>query len=74
MKYKEYEIITEKEAYDKILNGEFKDNFIEDNTEIEIKDVKLSYEIDSKGFYQPVYEFIVEGMSRGTSILIPALK
>lgn len=73
-KYKEYEIITEKEAYDKILNGEFKDNFIEENTEIEIKDVKLSYEMDSKGFYQPVYEFIVEGMNRGTSILIPALK
>ena len=73
-KYKEYEIISEEKAYDKILKGEFKDDFLEENSKIEIKDVNLSYEMDSKGFYQPVYKFTVEGLSRGTSILIPALK
>lgn len=73
-KYKEYEIISEKEAYDKLLNGEFRDDFIEKNSEIEIKNIKLSYVIDSKGFYQPVYKFTVEGLSRGKSILIAALK
>ncbi|MBK1813149.1 VanZ family protein [Clostridium sp. YIM B02505] len=70
-KYKEYEIISEQEAYNKILEGKFNAYSLKDK--LEIKDVKLVYKVDSKGFYQPVYEFTLEDKDRG-SILIPALK
>lgn len=71
-KYKEYEIISEDEAYNKILQGKFKSSSLSDN--FDIKDVQLTYEIDSKGFYQPVYEFILEDTDIEQGILIPALK
>jgi glycopeptide antibiotics resistance protein len=70
-KYKEYEIISEQEAYNKLLEGKFKPNSLKDK--LEIKDIKLVYKLDSKGFYQPVYEFVLEGKDMG-SILIPALQ
>lgn len=73
-KYKEYEIISEQEAYDKILKGEFRNHSDENLSKITIKDVKLVYEMDSKGFYQPVYRFIIEGNKMDKEILIPALK
>ncbi|RDY25488.1 VanZ family protein [Romboutsia weinsteinii] len=78
-KYKEYEIISEQEAYDKILNGEFRFYLIDNNSKIEnlkidIKDVNLSYYMDSKGFYQPVYEFTLKYTDIEPVILIPALK
>lgn len=72
--YKEYEIISEQEAYDIILQGKFKLYSLEQRHKIEIKDVRLIYKIDSKGFKQPVYEFILDDTSMDKSILIPALK
>ncbi|MGL5316465.1 MAG: VanZ family protein [Peptostreptococcaceae bacterium] len=73
-KYKEYNVISQQEAYEKILNGEFKSYIIDENSKIEINDVKLSYEMDSKGFYQPVYEFSVKLKNDNRTILIPALQ
>lgn len=73
-KYKEYNVISQQEAYEKILNGEFKSYIIDENSKIEINDVKLSYEMDSKGFYQPVYEFSVKLKNDNSTILIPALQ
>ena len=71
--YKEYEIMSEEEAYNKILNGEFKDyGGLNKNSKINTKDVTLKYEIDSKGFYQPVYYFAVEMDSYLSTIIIPA--
>lgn len=72
-KYKEYDIISEKEAYDKLLKGEFFSYIDVDDVEIKVKDVDLIYEVDSKGFYQPVYKFIIEGKDL-ENIFIPALR
>ncbi|MEG0295500.1 MAG: VanZ family protein [Clostridium sp.] len=71
-RYKKYEIISEQEAYNEILQGNFKSYSV--GNEIKIKDVQLTYKTDSKGFYQPVYEFSLEGTDKEQSILIPALK
>lgn len=73
-KYKEHEIISEKEAYEKLLNGEFNSYSSVDNSEIKIKDIDLIYETDSKGFYQPIYRFTIEGGNLGENIFISALK
>lgn len=59
--YKEYEIISEKEAYEKILKGEFRGAISSDEkVTYNIKTVQISYEMDSRGFYQPVYKFLLE--------------
>lgn len=73
-RYKEYEIISEKEAYNKIVNGEFKNYSYNDISKINIKDMELAYEMDSKGFYQPVYRFTIKGNEGNREIVIPALK
>lgn len=73
--YKEYEIISAKEAYDKILNGEFSVlGELEKNSKIDVVGVSLNYELDSKGLYQPVYDFEVKGNGKINNIFIPALK
>ena len=55
-KVKEKEIISEYDAYKKILNGDFK--YYDDKIKnILIKDIKLTYYQDSKGYYIPIYEF-----------------
>ena len=74
--YKEYEILTSKEAYNKILNGEFKiyDEFAKNLDKIEIIDFKLSYSLDTKGFYQPIYNFDVKLDGEKSQIHIPAIK
>ena len=74
--YKEYDILTSKEAYNKILNGEFKiyDEFAKNLDKIEIIDFKLSYSLDTKGFYQPIYNFDVKLDGEKSQIHIPAIK
>lgn len=58
--YKEYDILSLKEAYDEILKGNFKlTDVLDKNSNIEVIDASLIYQIDSKGFYQPVYDFTV---------------
>ena len=52
----EKEIISEYEAYRQILKGKFS-HYIRDINKVLIEDVKLEYQIDTKGYYQPVYCF-----------------
>lgn len=69
------EILSEQEAYDKLVNGEF--NYYAGDEPIQTLDVdgvSLIYELDSKAYYQPVYEFsgTING-EPGFMIAIPAL-
>lgn len=73
--YKMVEIMSEAEAYEQIREGNFSYFRAGDEVlEIELTGVRLNYELDTKGFYQPVYLF--EGMANGyeTQIVIPAIK
>ena len=73
--YKEFSIISQEEAYKKLQNGEFsyyrKDDTILD---VRVQQVELAYELDTKGFYQPVYQFEVIVDDLWTTITIPAIK
>lgn len=73
-KYKDFDIISEKEAYEKLLDGKFITYSDMADAEINIKDIDLVYEIDSKGFYQPVYKFTTESRNLENYIFIPALR
>lgn len=56
--YKQYDILSLKEAYNEILKGNFKlINMLDKNSNIEITNASLIYQLDNKGFYQPVYDF-----------------
>lgn len=70
--YKEYELISEQEAYERLLAGKFE--LYAQIDEIIIKDLELVYTMDSKGFYQPVYQFNLEETNGETAISIPAIK
>jgi hypothetical protein len=71
---KDYEIISEQEAYNKIKNGEFA--MYTGNTElnIQIESCEIVYIIDSKGYYQPNYKFACTINGEESEIQIPALK
>lgn len=74
-KYKDFEIISEKEAYDLLTQGRFLQIYADAITKIEVTDVRLSYEADSKGFYQPVYLFTATFNGTQEGILrVPALQ
>lgn len=74
--YREFDAITEQEAYEKLCSGEF--NFYVrqsgEELKIHITDCSLQYTIDSKGFYQPTYLFECEINGESTYLGIPALK
>ena len=73
--YKEYDILSLKDAYNKILKGSFRlIDVLDKNSNIEITDASLIYELDSKGFYQPVYDFTANIDGDINHIYIPALK
>lgn len=56
--YRSGEIISEFEAYDRLSAGKFFHHNRQRQTKsITVRDVSLIYELDSKGFYQPVYRF-----------------
>ena len=78
--YKEYQVISEQEAYQRIVSGKFGGS-AEGDSEICLGDVSITYMIDSKGFYQPVYRFEIQGTgssddvpNREGQILVPALE
>lgn len=54
--YKDFATISEQEAYEKICAGEFRYAGSEE-LNIEVGECNIEYDIDSKGFYQPVYLF-----------------
>jgi glycopeptide antibiotics resistance protein len=75
-KVKETNIISEQQAYEELVAGKCR-VWVKSGslTSIVILDVKLDYELDSKGFFQPVYSFqvLVNGNENETHIMIPAL-
>lgn len=73
-KYKEIELMSEKEAYERLCKGEFAWNS-EDNkiNSLLVEEIYLNYEIDTKGFYQPVYVFVTMLNEQKTIVKIPAI-
>ena len=70
--YKAYQAISEQEAYDKIVNGEFV-YMGNKQLEIQVESCSLVYCIDSKGYYQPNYQFECAINGEESEIMIPAL-
>lgn len=73
--YKEFPLLSKKEAYQKLQDGEFVYYRADDTVlDIEVLEVNLEYVLDTKGFYQPVYQFRVIAGEWWTTIMIPAIK
>lgn len=72
---RECDIITEKEGYQILKEGKFKYNELFGKIKtIVVNEINLSYRMDSKGFYQPMYEFGAEINDCEATIVIPALR
>lgn len=70
--YKSYPIISKKQAFQYIKEGQFnQDWMLSLDNEIIIHSIKLVYREDSKGYYQPVYQF---GIENDQLIYIPAIQ
>lgn len=74
--YRNVDIISEKEAYEEMVRGNF---FGGDRlekyglTEVTVTECRLEYRIDTKGFYQPVYVFVFESEKEDIGqFLVPA--
>lgn len=74
----EEEILSESEALEQIKRGNFLGGVFEMNNprNVTILSCKLEYQVDTKGFYQPVYMFKVmyDGIEDQLRIMIPAIK
>lgn len=70
------EIISEKEAYNKILDGKFRynENNLGKIKDLEIENIKINYILDTKGYYVPIYEFDVKINNNETVLQIKAIK
>lgn len=71
--YKEFEILSEQEAYEQMLDGEFV-CAINTGEKIEVGQVTLDYMLDTKGFYQPIYNFDILVNGEEQYIQIPAIR
>lgn len=72
-------VISSEEAYERLCAGKFYDGgFFENKTpaDVSVLSCTLGYEIDTKGFYQPVYYFEVASVdgSYQDRIMIPAME
>ena len=77
--YDMVDVITPAEAYERLCAGEFYDGgFFEYRSprDVRVFSCTLKYEIDTKGFYQPVYYFDVDSQDGSYQgyIMIPAMK
>lgn len=74
--YKTYAAISEQEAYNKMVNGECIFWIYGDNKDLEIQvaSCSLAYALDSKGYYQPNYQFQCTVNGEEYQIMIPAIK
>ena len=69
--FKEYQIKSSDEAFEEVKKGYFNQDYLENvGDEITIKKVRLAYVEDTKGFMQPIYEFLTNGNG---IIYIPAI-
>lgn len=74
-KVKEKEIISQEEAIQKILDGKFYYNgWYGTIKSIVIENVELQYDLDSKGYYVPVYVFKAVINNQDTTINIKAIR
>lgn len=67
-------IISQEDAYNQILAGKFNCYINDDIKTITVKEAKLSYFLDSKGYYVPVYNFHCKINDRDMIINIKAVK
>lgn len=73
-KVRDIQIKSEQEAYQEILDGKFQ--YYSENkrvTNLHIHKVEISYYLDSKGYYQPVYAFHSTVAGEDQTILIPGI-
>ncbi|RKD25914.1 hypothetical protein BEP19_03010 [Ammoniphilus oxalaticus] len=73
-KVRNVQMKSEQEAYQEILDGKFR--FYMDDEKIEtirVHKVGISYQLDSKGFYQPIYLFYGAINGREGTIPIPGI-
>ena len=71
--YREFPIISEEEAYLRIANGIFLYEPAFEPENIVVNDIFLAYEVDSKGFYQPIYIFECTIDGYDTRLYTPAI-
>lgn len=73
-KVRDIEIKSEQEAYEQILDGNFQ-HYSRDRklATLQVYDVTLSYFLDTKGYYQPVYAFYSEMDGEEVTILVPGI-
>lgn len=70
----EKEVLSPKEAYQKILDGKFKQYAYYGKLEqIVVEDMEVSYVLDSKGYYVPVYVFYGKINNQEAEIYIKAV-
>ena len=77
--YEEVDIISPEEAFERLKAGRFNDEgyfeHIKPKT-VTVTECVFEYQVDTKGFYQPVYLFSLSAPdgSYGDQIMIPAIK
>ena len=71
--YMDMAAISENEAFEMIKQGKFR-YYSNGNLNIEVDDSEIGYVVDSKGFYQPVYNFSCTINNQPTTIAIAALQ
>ena len=67
------DIISEREAFQEIEEGKFQ-SYNPDLKVLEINKVELTYSLDTKGFYRPMYLFHVSADGQEDTVAISALK
>ena len=72
-------VISPEEAFERLCDGKFNDGGffeVERPNDVTVLSCKLSYKIDTKGFYQPVYLFELSSSDGSYKdwIMIPAMK
>lgn len=77
--YEDVEVISPKEAYEQLKAGRFNDKGYFESAkpnEVTVTECALDYQVDTKGFYQPVYIFYLEAPdgSYGYNVMIPAMR
>ncbi|WP_214844165.1 hypothetical protein [Exiguobacterium sp. s150] len=72
---RDVEILSPKEAYAKIENGDFDQyNPLQKGDQLVVTDCQLDYMYDSKGFYQPIYSFSGTLNGEEWSLRVTAMK
>lgn len=72
-KVRDVSIKSKEEAYKELEQGKFNQYKSEDIEKIEVEDIILSYMLDTKGFYQPIYNLKLKIDGTYAVISIPAL-